>query len=909
MQRSNSNILNKVHNFAIHINSIFMKISFVTVLLISIFVMALHAQQNMILPDLKGRKVAIHAGSSNLTSACAGTINPRLMEDDWNVVLKNFSAFNHTASIPLDAFKALKREANDLRELNNGKVNANDQRYITEQPLIGRNFRGNIRGSGVPMDNSMAISRNGFIVSAINSNVIFSGPDGKVTLTKGFPDFFKLLNLGTRMYDPRVIYDVEQNKFIFMVLHGSEPSNTFLCIAFSRTEDPNGEWNYYKVDGNPSGDDRWFDYPNIAISKNDFYITGLMRDTPGDWQYSVLYQIDKNDGFLGKPLTWKYYNDLKDADGLPSFNLVPTPSGWDYLIGPGMYFVSNKPNGGDTYNLYYTTGSINENPSLVSLQTTGLLTTLAPDGRQKNTNNVLNTFDSRIWSAMYLNGAIHMGSHVNTPNGDVGLFYGRMSVSDLTLHTDVLTTTGRDYGFPSFSAFGSKESDDDILVNYLVAGPDIFPGQEQRVCKGTSSFEWSEPVLLKEGVGFVNALQDNNERWGDYTTSCRRFFDGRTECWVTGCFGESASYGTWLGQFLRPEDEMTKPMGEFTADFTTTTKGSNIQFTDLTSQNPVEWIWQFEGGSITTSTDRNPIVTYTDNGAYDVTLIVQNDLGTDTIVKYDYIHIQDAETAPTANFSYDRDTIYKDGSVQFTNLSSENSVNYKWTFTNGSPATSIDKNPLVKYTKAGSHLVALSVANIAGSNSKIIQKAITVLNRSIPKAAFSSDVQSIVPNGTIQFNNNSTGGPTLVKWYFEGGSPNESSTVNPIVSYENEGVYDVTLVVENELGKDSVTIADYVTVGTSSLEETNPIIDFVLFPNPVQHDMVTVDFYNLNTQKYKIDLKDATGRVVKTLYDDKVKSGQNKLTFYTYNLMAGTYYLVMSIGDKVVKTASLVVVK
>ena len=105
-----------------------------------------------------------------------------------------------------------------------------------------------------------------------------------------------------------------------------------------------------------------------------------------------------------------------------------------------------------------------------------------------------------------------MGSHVNTPAGDVGLFYGRMKVADLDLQTDVLTFSGQDFGFPSFAAFGNQADSEEILVNYLISGPSIFPGQQQRVCSGNgASFLWSEPVDLKAGASFINVLSDNFE--------------------------------------------------------------------------------------------------------------------------------------------------------------------------------------------------------------------------------------------------------------------------------------------------------------------------------------------------------------------------------------------------------------
>lgn len=870
--------------------------------------------QKMVFPTADSHPKVVNPGSELKSTPCAGALNPHYITEDWNVTLTNLNAFHHVASLPKVEFQVLKDFANQQRNKIDTTISKKNEaspgRTMIQAPSLGRNFRGNLRGNNVPMDNSMAISRNGFIVSAINSNVIFANPDGKVTFTKGFPEFFTLLSLGTRMYDPRVIYDTEANRFIFMCLHGSEPSNTYLCLAFSKTEDPNGEWFYYKIDGNPSGDERWFDYPNIAVSKHDFYIAGLMRDTPGDWQYSVLYQIDKYDGFQGNALTWKYYNDLKDADGKPSFNLVPTPSGWSELLDPGMYFVSNNANGGDTYNLYYTNQSVENQPTLTALQTHGTLTQLAPDGRQPNTANVLNTFDSRIWSALYLNGTIHMGSHVNTPTGDVGLFYGRMKVDNLDLQTNILTESKRDFGFPSFSAFGSEKEDQGILVNYLVSGPDLFPSQEQRICHGAQDlFEWSEPSMLKQGFSFVNVLSDNNERWGDYTTSCRRFVDNRIETWVTGCFGESGSYGTWLGQYLHPSEVDTKVMAEFVANLTTTKRDTIINFTDITTKNPSEWHWSFPGGEPATSTLQNPKVTYAQNGAYDVTLIVTNELGTDTLTKLAYIHIQDPETKPIADFEVMEDTIYAGDFGYFKNHSSSNTVNYKWTFVSGTPTSSTDFEPIIKYNNPGSFLVALAVSNIAGSSSKVKQKAITAIKRVQPVIKITSDKTNIFVGDSIHFFDQSTGGPTEWAWTFEGGIPHTSTDKNPIITYPNEGTYDVRLKVANNAGQDSFTYSSYINVGINALQDSGPLKDFKLYPNPVVNDEVRVNFFNEAAGKYTIHLIHPDGRIIKELVHSKIKEGENLLTFNTYNLANGQYFVRFSDGNKFTKTVGFTVIR
>ncbi len=865
----------------------------------------------MILPDLKGRPSAAQSGSDTYKSQLSGCLGAHQNGEKWKVHITNNETFRHTTSVKPNIFTQLKDEANQVRTLRktpHSTLHKSGAR-VADAPVITRNFRGNTRDNSVPMDNSMAISRNGFIVSGINSNIIFTGPDGKITYNGGLSDFFTLLSLSTRMYDPRVIYDSEANRFIFMCLHGSEPSNTFLCLAFSKTEDPNGEWFYYKVDGNPSGDNHWFDYPNIALSSHDFYIAGLMRDTPGDWKYSVVYQLDKNDGYLGKELRWKYYNEINNADGEPAFNLVPTQSGWSTLISPGMYFVSNVPTGGNKYNLYYTTGTLEDNPQLISTQITGITTSLAPDGRQPGTTNVLNTFDSRIWSALYLNGTIHMGSHVGTTDGDVGLFYARMKVSNLELHGDILQIPNRDMAFPSFSSLGKTEDDPKILVNYLVAGTDIYPGQQQRICTGTfGNFEWSEPVTLKEGTSHIDVLSDTNERWGDYTTSCRRFFDGRTETWVTGCFGESRSYGTWLGQLMTSDDESLLPAAEFTADKTTTSKMSDITFTDLTPKNANNRMWKFEGGQPSTSTDLNPIIKYIENGAYDVTLIVTNDAGTDTITKKQYIHIQDPIVKPVAEFKQEKDSIYVGESVRFTNASSENAVTYKWTFQQGTPSTSTEKNPVVKYTKTGSFLVSLTAANIAGNHTKIKQKAVTVLERTMPRVAFVSDKTNVEPGDSVRFYDTSTGGPSSWNWSFEGGEPSISTVKNPIVTYKNPGIYNVSLKVGNDAGQDALTKYSFINVGTSSTSQNDNIKIIKIFPNPV-NDIVSMTIVNPIADNYRISLMDANGSFVANLFQDKIKSGSNTFSFSTESLAQGIYFIKITSTSQVHLSQPIIVVK
>jgi PKD repeat protein len=64
-----------------------------------------------------------------------------------------------------------------------------------------------------------------------------------------------------------------------------------------------------------------------------------------------------------------------------------------------------------------------------------------------------------------------------------------------------------------------------------------------------------------------------------------------------------------------------------TSDFSFSTNGLDVTFTDQ-SLNPASYLWNFGDG--TTSTDANPVHSYTADGSYVVTLIISNGCGSDT---------------------------------------------------------------------------------------------------------------------------------------------------------------------------------------------------------------------------------------------------------------------------------------
>ena len=74
------------------------------------------------------------------------------------------------------------------------------------------------------------------------------------------------------------------------------------------------------------------------------------------------------------------------------------------------------------------------------------------------------------------------------------------------------------------------------------------------------------------------------------------------------------------------------PVAAFSVSDSTICAGSCVDFTDLTSNSPSSWFWIFPGGTTSFSTQQNPAgICYNTPGTYDVTLIVENASGTDTL--------------------------------------------------------------------------------------------------------------------------------------------------------------------------------------------------------------------------------------------------------------------------------------
>ncbi|MFN8283546.1 MAG: PKD domain-containing protein [Chitinophagales bacterium] len=83
---------------------------------------------------------------------------------------------------------------------------------------------------------------------------------------------------------------------------------------------------------------------------------------------------------------------------------------------------------------------------------------------------------------------------------------------------------------------------------------------------------------------------------------------------------------------------------------------------------------------------------------------------------------------PVADFSADRVSICPGNSVKFTDLTTGIPTSWSWSFTGGTPSTSIAQNPTVTYSAAGTYAVTLTATNSLGSDAETKTAYINVGN-------------------------------------------------------------------------------------------------------------------------------------------------------------------------------------
>ena len=443
--------------------------------------------------------------------------------------------------------------------------NASNKKQIP-RPFVFRNFNGNPY-IGIPNDNHLAVSNDGKIISVSNSVIRVYEEDGTELLRTSLQALSINTGITNHKYDPRVMYDVEEDRFCLVYLNGSTDSTSYIMVAFSETNDPSGDWNVYYLPGNPLDDVSWSDYPMLALSDNELIITMNLLKNGGTWQESfkqtVIWLVDKADGYNGDSLI-----DSRLVDGLnfggksndkPVRNVCPVRAA-DGNLGDDIYFISNRNFALENDSFFFITlqGGIKDGQSNVKVELlkSDINYGAAPNASQPIGVLEFQTNDARVLDAYLQNNRILFVSNSVVPeNNFAGIYFGEITNVDAnkSLKGRIIGSDSLEFGYPGIAWAGEESGDNEALIFVNHSSSDINPGCGVFYFDGTGVSEYK---YVKEGNTYISII-GGPQRWGDYI-GIQRKYNSPGLIWVAGTFGRKASgigggnvYGTWIAEIAK----------------------------------------------------------------------------------------------------------------------------------------------------------------------------------------------------------------------------------------------------------------------------------------------------------------------------------------------------------------------
>ena len=430
------------------------------------------------------------------------------------------------------------------------------------------------------------------LVDVINVLVNFYQQDGTMDFQDSLYDFFSVLTPSTFTFDPKVVYDQHEGRFVIVTMDVTDtqfddPSDTSrIFVAVSDDSNPNGSWCMGSLDGfstfigeadDQNALDHFAEYPGLAVDDEAVYISAEMRtfldQTPPDTFGGVrLWIIDKAaDGLYdcgANPVALGTV-DVFDpfAGGGVVLTSQPAQIYGSAPAGLGTFLVS-KGNLTDGTNEFAQTIRIDDPltaPSFTqSFINLGDIEDMVgnptdpplPGAPQSGSAELIDTNDRRVLDAVWREDNLYFASVIDPKPGDpdagqATAFWARIDTTNLAslTVTDQGVVLGEDIAAGTYTFYPSIAVDNTgaMAIGFAASAPTIFPGAYFTYRQAADSAGTTGPSSLVQAgeAAYFREFETGRNRWGDYTGITAHPLDA-------GCF--------WVfNQYAGEQDQVDDP--------------------------------------------------------------------------------------------------------------------------------------------------------------------------------------------------------------------------------------------------------------------------------------------------------------------------------------------------------------
>lgn len=410
------------------------------------------------------------------------------------------------------------------------------------------------------------------VVSVVNTSIEWFAKSGFQQNSESLISFFTSLS-PLSIFDPKVIYDQYEDRFIVVVLDQTEiaagdPSNTSrILIAVSSTGDPNDSWHFDEINSIVSigNTDYWADYPGIAVDEEALYITAnIFSFGSGQSGGARLWIVNKNPFYSGGSALFTVHDPQGDLGVVEvtmqpahTFGIVPSnPTN----VGTWLVGYSGLTTGFNEYleiiQVNDPLGSPNFSNEYLNVSNIDDLSNM-PDAPQSGTSRLIETNDRRALQAVWRNDELWICAQVVPPSGsDAGqatAHWWQVNTMNLVGGLSLIdqgNVGGEDIASGTYTFFPaiSVDKNGNMAIGFSASASSIYPGAYYTGRLSTDSPGTVQPsVVFAAGLGYYyRQFNGTRNRWGDYSGMSVDPVDDET-FWV---FNEYAlTRGTILTQY------------------------------------------------------------------------------------------------------------------------------------------------------------------------------------------------------------------------------------------------------------------------------------------------------------------------------------------------------------------------
>lgn len=425
---------------------------------------------------------------------------------------------------------------------------------IVSRPVALLDFEGIPQTNFIPPDPILAVGPNHVMV-AVNSTFRIFDKSGNILKTIDADDWFHLVVSGASSFDPILMYDHFDNRWLLVMLHVADAEQkAYIMISVSDDSDPLGTWYNWGTFAHMLGDSvvgNWSDYARVGFDKDAVYITSNQFGFVSNFAYSKLRIIPKSELYANnsKAITWNDFWDFRDPDNTDNLIFGIRPS---ITFGnPGRQFLLNdSPYLLGTFFTLWTLENSLSNPMLSATNVPVVQYAPSPDADQREGSPIpIEAFGADIRNEpVYRDSAlwvVHAVASGETKKYSAVRYIKFDPFQKNTLEDVTFGLEGYWHTYPALMV--NKNSD--LVITYSRSGEDEFIGAFMTGRKKHEAPNLSPSVMLREGrANYVVDYGSGRNRWGDYNGIGLDPTDELT-IWTHTEFAASKNkWGTWVAK-------------------------------------------------------------------------------------------------------------------------------------------------------------------------------------------------------------------------------------------------------------------------------------------------------------------------------------------------------------------------